>query len=243
MTLCQRTMKLMQRPRLQCHPRRRPGTHDLQCCGGRVVGHRPSLAPRNPCGTAAKAGEGGGRRGSGDDTPTAVGQFQRRLALPRRLTWPMFLLGFLACLFAGTAFAQQPTQAQAAAIKQSCRSDYQSHCSSVPPGGSAALQCLEQHQSSLSPPCQTALAAVSGGASHAPPANGTSPGAPPGAPPPAMSPRQQAAMMRHACGGDFRAYCHGVGLGGGRAMACLAENEPRLSPPCRSALAEARGSR
>jgi hypothetical protein len=165
-----------------------------------------------------------------------VGQSQWQLVL-------MLLLGLLPCLFTGTAVAQQPTQAQAAAIKQSCRSDYQSYCSNVPTGGSAALQCLEQHQPILSPPCQTALAAVSGGTSHPPAANSAPATAPPGAPPPAMSPRQQAALMRNACGGDFRAYCRGVGVGGGRAMACLAENEARLSPPCKSALAEARGSR
>jgi hypothetical protein len=53
-----------------------------------------------------------------------------------------------------------------------------------------------------------------------------------------MSPRRQAALLRNACGGDFRAYRAGVPLGGGRALACLAHNEAGLSPPCREALAE-----
>ncbi len=156
------------------------------------------------------------------------------------------LLGLLLLGFAMPAAAQQPTQAQASAIKQSCRSDYQSYCSSVPTGGSAALQCLQQHVSSLSGACQAAVNAVGGGSpgavAHgsqaAPPA-----GAPPAAPPPAMTPRQEAILMRRSCGGDFRAYCQGVELGGGRAVACLAQNEARLSPRCRGALAEARGAR
>jgi hypothetical protein len=57
---------------------------------------------------------------------------------------------------------------------------------------------------------------------------------------PATPTREKAAMMRHACGGDYRAYCRGVPMGGGRAIGCLADNESRLSPSCRGALAEVR---
>ena len=53
--------------------------------------------------------------------------------------------------FADTALAQQPTQAQANAIRQSCRADYQAHCSNAPTGGTAALQCLKDNAASLSP--------------------------------------------------------------------------------------------
>ena len=48
-------------------------------------------------------------------------------------------------LIAGVSWAQQPTQAQQNAIRQNCRSDYQSYCSAVPTGGQASLQCLQQH--------------------------------------------------------------------------------------------------
>jgi hypothetical protein len=58
-----------------------------------------------------------------------------------------------------------------------------------------------------------------------------------------MSPRQEMAMLRGACGGDYRAYCRGVPLGGGHAMACLSENRARLSPSCKTALTQARASR
>jgi hypothetical protein len=70
----------------------------------------------------------------------------------------------------GAAEAQQPSAAQRNAIKQNCRSDYISYCSSVPPGGKASLQCLEKNAASLSPTCQQAVAAVSGAGATAPPA-------------------------------------------------------------------------
>lgn len=144
-------------------------------------------------------------------------------------------------LIAGSSIgaAQQPTQAQADAIRQSCRADYQAHCSSVPTGGSAALQCLRTNLASLSPGCQSAVSAAGGGSA------GTSPASPPASsPPPGASPttkREQAMMMRQACGADFRTWCRGVALGGGRALTCLADHRESLSQPCRDALAHTRG--
>ncbi|HLX27194.1 MAG TPA: hypothetical protein VKV24_01750 [Casimicrobiaceae bacterium] len=58
--------------------------------------------------------------------------------------------------------AAQPSQAQATAIRQNCRSDYMAHCSSVPPGGAESLACLQQHAAKASPACQQALRAASG---------------------------------------------------------------------------------
>jgi len=43
-------------------------------------------------------------------------------------------------------------------------------------------------------------------------------------------------MLRSKCGRDYRAYCRGVELGGGRALGCLKEHESQLSPSCQSAL-------
>jgi Cysteine rich repeat len=135
--------------------------------------------------------------------------------------------------------AQQPTQAQANAIRQSCRSDYQTHCASVPTGGAAALQCLQNNMASLSSACQAAVAATAGGTAPRPPASASQPSPAPAA----MPPREEAAVMRGACGGDFRSLCRGVRLGGGRALACLADHQESLSPSCREALAAARGGR
>jgi hypothetical protein len=124
-------------------------------------------------------------------------------------------------------FAQQPTQEQANAIRQECRNDYQQVCAGVPTGGSAALSCLQQHSSSVSPGCQQALASVRGGAATA--ATGQAAGA-------GMSRQQKVAMMRRACGMDYRRLCANVRPGGGAALACLRQNQVSLSRNCRRAL-------
>src|SRR4051794_2189844 len=95
-----------------------------------------------------------------------------------RVAQPGRIVAVLLCCLAGQAAAQQPTQAQRDAIRQSCRSDYQSYCADVPSGGQASLQCLQQHQAELSPSCQSAVTAI--GTQHAPAA---SQAAPPAAPP------------------------------------------------------------
>jgi hypothetical protein len=213
---------------------------------------------------------------------------------------------------ADLAAAAQPSQAQASAILSSCRSDYQSHCASVPPGGPEALQCLEKNAASLSPECQKAVNAVGGGVPAAPaaspatsaaaaaatsaapatsspptapaasaattpaspasaaltataaPATAAAPAksagqkagaapkktvaAPPVAPPPAAAPapppvarayrpRQKIFLLRTSCGGDVRALCPGVPLGGGRVIACLEAHAPSLSPNCQGVMA------
>src|SRR6201986_3459248 len=84
---------------------------------------------------------------------------------------------FTTAAFTTAALAQAPTDAQRAAIKAQCRSDYMAHCSSVPPGGAASLQCLEKNEAKLSAACEKAVAAVTGrsaepaAASSAPPAS------------------------------------------------------------------------
>jgi len=47
-----------------------------------------------------------------------------------------------------------PTDAQKAAVRSACRSDFMAHCSGVQPGGSAALQCLATNSAKLSPGCR-----------------------------------------------------------------------------------------
>jgi hypothetical protein len=157
---------------------------------------------------------------------------KRMAAFPR--TWRIVravwvALGVAALI--GPLAAQQPTTAQRNAVKQSCRADFQTHCVGVPTGGSAAMGCLQQNAATLSPPCQQALAAIGGASGGAPPAEA--------APPPQLSPRQRANVLRHACGVDFQAYCHGVQPGGGRALACLMEHQDTLSPGCQKALQSA----
>lgn len=75
------------------------------------------------------------------------------------------LRGAFAVLIVGLAFpapAQQPDPAQANAIRQACRADYQANCAAVPTGGSAALSCLRTNAARTSAACQRALRAVDG---------------------------------------------------------------------------------
>jgi Cysteine rich repeat len=120
----------------------------------------------------------------------------------------------------------------------------------VPTGGSAALNCLKQNMSSLSAPCQQAVGAASGGAAAGAAATAPTTAAAPVQPAPAaaapavsVSPRQEAMLLRQACGVDFRRYCSGVPFGGGRVLACLEGNADRLSPRCGSALQAMRQGR
>lgn len=149
---------------------------------------------------------------------------------------------------AGTP-AQKPTDAQTAAIRNACRSDYQKNCASVPPGGAASLQCLQKSMPKLSSSCQKAVSAVGGGGAS-PAAGSTSPaattapsGAATAAPAPAlvlrpMRPREEMFVLRSACGGDVRALCGGVAPGGGRIVQCLAVRAADLSPACKDVLAQ-----
>jgi hypothetical protein len=149
--------------------------------------------------------------------------------------------GAMMIALAAPAFAQQPTQAQANAIRQACRADYQAHCASVPTGGSAALSCLRQNMSSLSPGCQSALGALGGSSAAGQPPQATAP-APGAPPPPPMTRQQELSLMRRACQHDYRLFCSDVRPGAGRVVGCLRDNSQSLTPSCRSALLAARQS-
>lgn len=56
--------------------------------------------------------------------------------------------------------AQEISDAQRSAIRSACMMDYERHCMSVPPGGMASLQCLQQNMSSLSSTCQHAVSDI-----------------------------------------------------------------------------------
>lgn len=150
---------------------------------------------------------------------------------------------------AATATTSKPSNANIAAIRSACRSDYSKVCAGVPTGGAPALQCLEKNKSRVSAACQKAVAAVSDNA--APPTAGgaaapaTEATAGPAGVPAApvlvlrpMRPREELFVLRSACGADVRALCAGVAPGGGRLMQCLAAQSASLSPDCRGVLSE-----
>ena len=162
------------------------------------------------------------------------------------------------------ASAQAPSQAQRDAIKSQCRSDYIAHCSSVPPGGEASLQCLQKNMSSLSSSCQSAVRAVEAPAAAtakpadtaaqktaAPAAAATA--APKAAEPKATEPKAAAAApagqpssaqisaIRSACRSDYPKVCAGVPTGGAPALQCLEKNKAKLSAGCEKAVSAASG--
>ena len=157
------------------------------------------------------------------------------------------------------AFAQAPSQAQRDAIKSQCRSDYMAHCSSVPPGGEASLQCLQKNMSSLSSSCQSAVRAVEApAAATAKPADtaapkATAPAAATTAAPKAAEPKAAAApaagqpssaqisAIRSACRSDYPKVCAGVPTGGAPALQCLEKNKAKLSAGCEKAVSAASG--
>jgi hypothetical protein len=142
---------------------------------------------------------------------------------------------------AAPAFAQAPSQAQRDAIKSQCRSDYIAHCSSVPPGGEASLQCLQKNMSSLSSSCQSAVRAVEApAAATAKPADTAAPKAAAAAP--AGQPSSaQVSTIRSACRSDYPKVCAGVPTGGAPALQCLEKNKAKLSAGCEKAVSAASG--
>lgn len=152
------------------------------------------------------------------------------------------------------SFAEGPSEAQKAAVKSACRNDYIAHCSSVPPGGEAALQCLAQNMSSLAPSCQNAVRAIEASvapksepakteaAPAAAPKTETTAAEPKGESKPAATATKkptsaQISAVRNACRGDYQKVCAGVPTGGAPALQCLEKNKARVSTACSAALA------
>jgi hypothetical protein len=174
------------------------------------------------------------------------------------------LMSFILFAAATPAHSQAPTDAQRSAIRSQCRADYEAHCASIPPGGKASLQCLQQNMSSLSSSCQAAVRAVevpaapkaesapTAPAESAPAAATAKPDTETAAPPasaktatapkptaggPAKKPSgAQVAAIRSACRSDYQQNCAGVPTGGAAALSCLEKNKANLSPNCQKAV-------
>jgi hypothetical protein len=217
------------------------GAESLQClqknmaslsagCQGAVRAVEPAAAPKAEAAPAAAPKEDSAAAPKTETAPTAA-------AKPSEAAAP-----------AGTT-TKQPSTAQVAAIRSSCRSDYQKVCAGVPTGGQAALQCLEKNKAKASSACQQAVNAASGGTSAAKggaPAAATTaaaPAEPAAAPAPVlvlrpMRPREELFVLRSACGGDVRALCGGIPPGGGRIVQCLASQAASISPACKEVLGQ-----
>lgn len=129
--------------------------------------------------------------------------------------------------------AAAPTAAQQNAIKQACRSDFMAKCSGVTPGGKDALACLQKNASTLAPACKQAVAAIGGTPAAAPAAAAAATATPAAGPTP-----EQLKAVKFTCRGDFTRYCRGVQPGGPEAIGCLQSNAARLTPDCKTSLAD-----
>jgi hypothetical protein len=177
-------------------------------------------------------------------------------------------MAITAFLIAQPAYSQGPTDAQRAAIKSQCRSDYMAHCASVPPGGAPALQCLQKNMASLSGGCQSAVRAVEASVEKPESKTEAKPEAAPAAEPPATAAAKptaepaatttatkpaaasaapgkpssaQIATIRSACRSDYPKVCAGVPTGGAPALQCLEKNKSKLSAGCEQAVSAAGG--
>jgi hypothetical protein len=166
------------------------------------------------------------------------------------------LCALMTATISTSAFAQAPTQAQRDAIKSQCRSDYMAHCSSIPPGGEASLQCLQKNMSSLSSSCQSAVRAVDAPAAAktdtapaaakpatdtaAPKAAATT-NAKPAASAAGKPSSAQISAVRSACRSDYPKVCAGVPTGGAPALECLDKNKAKVSAACEKAVTAATG--
>ena len=162
---------------------------------------------------------------------------------------------------AAPALAQAPTEAQREAIKSECRNDYIAHCSSIPPGGEASLQCLQKNMSSLSSACASAVRAVEAPAAAAPKtesapaaakteepaATAAKPATETAAPKAAASTMAkkpssaQISAIRSACRSDYPTVCAGVPAGGAPALQCLEKDKSKVSAACANAVNAASG--
>jgi hypothetical protein len=132
--------------------------------------------------------------------------------------------------------AAPPTAAQQSAMKQACRSDFMSHCSGVTPGGKDALVCLQRNVAGLSAACKQVVSATMGAPAPAG-AAAAAPAAVAVAPAAAPTP-QQLSAVKFTCRADFTRHCKGIQPGGPEALACLQRNAARLTPDCKTSLAD-----
>ncbi len=96
--------------------------------------------------------------------------------------------------------------------KNACAGDVEKFCQGVQQGEGRIAQCLAQHKEELSPACKVRLEQAA----------------------------KQLKGVQKACEDDIMTYCEGVQPGGGRIAQCLKANAAKLSPQCKSSLAQAK---
>ena len=127
--------------------------------------------------------------------------------LTRNARIAMLLALFIAGV-AGEAGAQQRRQGP-------CAEDAKKLCANVQRGQGAIAKCMREHQSELSPACQSEI----------------------------KTREARARKVRDECKGDVEKFCKGVAPGGGRIVSCLRARETELAPACAEDLKRRRNRR
>lgn len=112
---------------------------------------------------------------------------------------------------AAAALAALPIMAQADSVLQACEADIATHCARVEPGHGRLTACLYAHEDKLSETCDAATAEMGDVLDLF---------------------FSRVREIGIACGEDVQTHCDGVSIGGGRVMACLRENQAKVSQAC-----------
>jgi len=136
------------------------------------------------------------------------------------------------------ASAQQPTQAQREAIRESCRADFIAHCSTTEPGGKDALECLMRNDAKLAATCKAAVEAIA--AIPEKPVTSDTPTAatvPASQPATTQSQEELLKTVQQTCTlNDFAAHCSWIAPTSPELLLCLKANAAALSPACQKVM-------
>jgi len=107
------------------------------------------------------------------------------------------------------------TTASAEQNAKPCAEDAAKLCKGVQQGEGRVAKCLKEHASELSPACKQNVAEL----------------------------KAKVQDFKQACETDAKTLCKDTRPGGGRILQCLKQHEGELSPACKEAMEQPRGSR
>ena len=212
----------------------------LRCNACRKTCRASRRAARARCVRSNRAGSAEGRVCSRcAPKPATAPRPRRRKPQPRPAAAPKA---------AASTPAKKPSDAQVAAIRSACRSDYQKVCAGVPTGGAPRCNAWKRTRQKSRRPARR-LSARPAAVQRPRPARSSDGEHRQQRPPPRhrradvmvlrpMRPREELFVLRSACSGDVRTLCGGVAPGGGRIMQCLATQAASISPACKDVLAQ-----
>jgi hypothetical protein len=114
----------------------------------------------------------------------------------------MLVFAMVFCFVASLSYAQDMER------KGACNADAEKFCKDVKPGQGRIVNCMQQHETELSPACKDQIAET----------------------------KEKTREFVKACKTDAEKFCKDVKPGQGRIVRCLKANESALSPDCRKHL-------